>query len=375
MYTVRVATAEEFHASRAQWNALVGAMNYPSIFCTWEWMAAWMDVYAADSEPVILLVRRDEELVGILPLCRSSVALRSGWMTGRVLSFCGSMDLYPDHLDLIGSRDESESCVNAILEFLGRELTDWDVLSLPYLAGDSNLVSQLAPGRHRLSTDLRPVSSARFIALSGDFDRFLLRFDGKFRYNIRSRRKKLFEDHGFRYLVCDPSSHGQALDLLFDLHRLRAERKQIQSTFKDRAILDFHRAVAARMADTPWMEIRLLANDEATIAASYNFGFNNTSFCYQKGIDPAWERYGPGAVMLSELIKEAYSLGRREYNFLQGGEEYKAQWAKARRVLLTATVYNRRVQGALSRIAFHSKSWFKAVGEVLAADSILLWFQ
>jgi CelD/BcsL family acetyltransferase involved in cellulose biosynthesis len=359
-YTVRFATAADLRDARDRWNALVLKMPLPSFFCTWEWISTWLEVFGSQYEPVILFVYRGDELAGILPLCRREAVLTRGLMSGRILSYCGARELYPDHLDLIASEEDAVACLHAIWAFLVEEYSEWDVIHLSYLWGGSGLVSAILRPDGPRSIQTTQASFARYIHVSGTFDEFFDRFDKKFRYNVRSRRKKLMEEHGMRYITCDASRQPEALDLVFALNDRRFASKGVDSSLMAPSIIDFHRRLLSALDGTDRIELRLLGNDKQIAAASYNFRLDGRVFSYQKGIAPEWESYGPGTVLLYELVREAFESGQREYNFLQGGEDYKSRWAKDGRALFTTSIFNRTLKGVISNAGVRSKRLLKA---------------
>ena len=138
MYKVKAATIKEFQESREAWNRLGLLMSLPSIFCTWEWVYTWWEHFGRNYEPVILFVYKDTGLVGILPLAYQKT--RNGALIGRKLSYCGSMELYPDHLDIICSKEDAEQSLDAVFEFLRSEYKEWDVLNISLFSEESSLM-------------------------------------------------------------------------------------------------------------------------------------------------------------------------------------------------------------------------------------------
>ena len=120
------------------------------------------------------------------------------------------------------------------------------------------------------------------------------------------------------------------------------------------------------MRDKGWISLRFLESDDQTISGAYNFVFENRCFSYQKGFDPAWDRFGPGKVMVYELLQEAFSEDRIELNFLQGDEPYKSDWTPHVRPLFGGNVYNRSFSGAFARSAFRLR---RSAGKLLKAGS------
>jgi CelD/BcsL family acetyltransferase involved in cellulose biosynthesis len=144
------------------------------------------------------------------------------------------------------------------------------------------------------------------------------------------------------------------LNVLFKLHELRAQRKNIVSTFQGTELLQYHNSLVNRINQQSTVWLRFLKNEETTAAALYAFAFEGRVFYYQIGIDPAWERFGPGMVIIYEALQEAFAHGYHEYNFLRGGEEYKTTWTQHHRDLFLCNVYNNSTMGTLARTSSRS---------------------
>lgn len=366
MYKTTVATLDEFRDLRPVWNRLLLESEYPIVFLTWEWIYTWWEQFGEEGRlPIILVVSDGEEIKGILPLYSQTFLLQNYWLSGRVLAFCSAMDLFPDHVDIIAAPAHAHECIRSIVDFLVSEHRSWDVIRLPMITSSCQLFRYFTDDGMRIPgmlVDVEESSRAYFIPIAESFDRYLGRLEAKQRYNLRTRARKLYEQHGVRYAgaEADPLEY---LQYVFSLHRQRAARKGIESSFMGSKVYEFHRAFAARVAANDWLSIRVLKRGAEVIAASYNFEYAGRVFSYQKGFDPAWERYGPGSVLVYELIREAFERGRREYNFLQGAETYKGSWARDFRRLSTILCFNNTPLGHLAHGKYHLRRVVKRLGD------------
>lgn len=355
MYKVKIADIKEFQESKDIWNKLALGMNIPSIFCTWEWVYTWWEQFGNAYEPLILFIYHNTELKGILPLALH----KQGSIIERKLSFCGSSELYPDHLDIICSKENAASCLDAVFEFLMSEFKDWDVLDISLLSEGSNILSYLNKKDFYFSANVRQASVAPFITLSGKFDDYMNTFDSKKRYNLKKKHRRLYEQ-GFKYTADSAiSQNHDSLKTLFDLHKQRAEKKNILSTFQGEHLFEFHSSFSQRINKNNWLWLRFLGNEEKIVSAFYGFAFGGHLFYYQLGIDPEWEAYSPGTVLFYEVINEAFSRNYKEFDFLQGNEEYKSRWTKKNRSLYAINIYNKTIRAILLKNILHARGMIK----------------
>lgn len=358
-YTVHRATIEEFQKSRIPWSSLVSTMRFASPFCTWEWIYTWWEHFGAELELIPLFVHDGNELRGILPLFRRRGSTAGHWLKGAMLDYCGATELYPDHLDIICAQEDAPACTAAVLDFLTTRLPEWTWMRLPMLAEDSDLLRALPLSRGKLRVAVRHAAVAPYVALVGSFEDYLVRLPKKDRYKIKSPRKKLLEDGKLRYLAFEPAEFEMALRKLFELHAMRADVKGITSTFGRSAVFEFHRALLQRLNPNDVM-LRCLKDEAKIIATLYGFRCGSRIFFYQFGYDPEWSWASPGYVLVSEAIREAFTMGCTEYNFLQGDESYKHAFTREARALFDCYIYNATFSGRLARCAFELRERLKA---------------
>lgn len=372
-FTVRRATVEEFRDNRILWNNLVSSMRFASPFCRWEWIFTWWEQFGDGHELVPLFVYDGKELRGILPLFRHHDSMAGRWFKGTTLNYCGATDVYPDHLDVICAPGDAPACIAAALEFFATSLPGWGTVRLTMLAQDSELLRVLGTAvRGKLRRAVRRVSVAPYIALTGSFEAYLTKLPKKDRYKIKSPRKKLLEEGGLHYATFEPSEFEAALRTLFRLHARRAEKKRIASTFDRPAVFEFHRALLQRMNPNDVI-LRCLRGEAGIVAVLYGFRCGDRIFFYQLGYDPDWSWASPGVVLVSEAIREAFTMGCTEYNFLQGDEPYKRTFTRQARILFDCHIYNATFSGWLARNALQLRDQIKAAirrdGEIPRTDS------
>jgi len=87
MYTVKVASIDEFRESKEAWNELVSKLAFPSIFCTWEWIYTWWEHFGDKYQLLILFIYEGAELKGIFPLALRKSVLKNDWLTGRIFFY------------------------------------------------------------------------------------------------------------------------------------------------------------------------------------------------------------------------------------------------------------------------------------------------
>ena len=92
-----VRTRPELRALSEDWSALVARTERPNIFLSPEWVAVWLEHYAAETELRSLVAHRRDELIGVAPLLIDTV----GRLRRRELRFIGNGQAAPEHLEFV----------------------------------------------------------------------------------------------------------------------------------------------------------------------------------------------------------------------------------------------------------------------------------
>lgn len=355
MLAIKIASRQEIEDSRDQWNSLVRSMELPSVFLTWEWIRTWITHFGKNYKLLILFIHDGEELAGILPLAQRTMKVDNNFFNLNVITLCGGLELYPDHLDIIHSKkSDGKLLVEHIVKFFVQKLTAWDLIYLPYLAEEGALCSYLqsfGPEDFRISTSR---IMAPFITNENGFDYFLKKFKRKKRYNLKRERKKLFSTPGVRMKTIDGDTDevnlDTALDELFRLHKLRAQKKGILSTFSGRKIRAFQRDIIHRFHENGWLRLHFIEENNYPFAVAYGFVFAGRYSYYQSGMDPDWEHLSPGKVLISEIIKDEFDKEISEFDFLGGENQYKTIWSNQSRQLVSFKLYRRNLGGTAGYI-------------------------
>ena len=100
----------------------------------------------------------------------------------------------------------------------------------------------------------------------------------------------------------------------------------------------FHRDFAAALLERGWLRLWFLELDGRAAATWYGWNVGGRYAYYLGGFDPEWEKQSVGFVLLAHTIRSATEEQAYEYDFLRGGEEYKARFAAEAREIETVVL-------------------------------------
>lgn len=300
---------------------LAGHMAYPSFFCTGEWLKTAAESLLAEESLLIFIVKDGGNIQAVLPLVR-----KRNKLGGVDLHFLGA-DFYPDPLGLICAPSNRAVCAAALQKHL-LSFSGWDRLILNWVL-EEELIDWNLRGK--------PVSREFFKPLQQNFNGLIHELKKKNRRYLTSKVKKI-DEAGCELLISkDKSTHKEFLDALFSLHAKRSAQRNIVSSINSQRVESFHYSLIQRSENACFYGLRL---DQQLVAVFYGFLFGNRFLAYQIAHDPRYKDLGLGTAMLYFAIKDCCATGVTEFNFLQGGENYKEIWTDESRVLYQA-VFNK----------------------------------
>jgi len=124
-----------------------------------------------------------------------------------------------------------------------------------------------------------------------------------------------------KYRIVEESEDvPNAMDVFLRLFRQSSGNK---ATFMTDQRESFFRAVARAMAQTSFLRLCILELNASPVAAVMCFDYNNRVYLYNSSYDPQYAPLSVGLISKILSIKESIERGRRTFDFLKGGEDYK----------------------------------------------------
>jgi CelD/BcsL family acetyltransferase involved in cellulose biosynthesis len=324
-------------ACAAEWNALVAESSAPSLFLTWEWIAAWLDTLGQvatgdstgrDVEPLFVLVRDDDgRLTAVAPLHTKTMQL-VGLVGYRCAQVLGAHDCGAANPDFIVRRGCEAQAMTAVLEAL-LEQPRWDCLWLPGVAEWTGALRRFrdtcVPAG--LFWQERPREYA-VLTLPATFDDYLATLSYNRRRHLRRETRRLMETPGIEFVRCEsPAELPAMLAALFDLHGRWWQTRGESGTFaRQPAKARFYERFAPVALANGWLRLYALKRDGVVVAVNYCYAYRGTIHGVQEGFDPAARDEGLGKLLQGMVIEAAIKEGLREFDFGGDYTEHKRSW-------------------------------------------------
>lgn len=279
----------------------------------------------------------------------------------NILALTGTRSVIsPEHLDLpIGEKfiDEWSRFLTEYLEqnLKSCELAIFDSIS-DKSAGIKILIGLAEKAGYKIIKQDQDVCP--YLDLPGDFDTLLSSFSANMRKITRRTLKRSEE----RFQLVDYSEIGdisKAFSAARKLHELSRNQKGDKSSFDRPRYLEFHQALAERLAKKGKLYFKFLVADGHPVAFRYGFLHRGVYYDYQTGYDPQYSKGRPGFLIMALVIKELIDLQIRRFDFLRGDEPYKKHWAIGNRRSYRYIIFGRSFKSRLYYNLFRLYTGFK----------------
>lgn len=315
MKTDIITGATAFVELADEWDSAAGRGMTDTPFQSLAYQRAWWTHLQPEGSELLTVTTRDEagQLIGIGCFFTSD---------GR-LHFNGCIE-ETDYLDLIAPADRAGAVWRATLDCLATLSSSacrgLQLCNIPAASPSRAILAQLAP-LFNLTFEEQTAEVCPIIPLPGTFEAYLETLDSKQRRELSRKVRRAEAADVTTNDVSGSADINAEVDSFLDLLQ--------KSTFDKRDWLNdgrralFHDvAQSAQAAGT--LQLLFTAIEGRRAAALFNFDYKDRIWVYNSGLDPtAFAALSPGVVLTATAIERAIALGRHEFDFLRGNEEYK----------------------------------------------------
>lgn len=318
-----IVSREELAALEPEWREMLPRCSYAPVFLSPTWLRTWWNEFGANREMVLLSVRDDQRLVGVVPLMREGGEAASGGAASSAptkLSFAGDTEVC-DYMDIPCTPGRETEVLSALFRSLGEE--PWDELSLwamredsPSLAALPAVAAEFGLTFAREEEDVCPQ-----IALTGDFEEYIATLDKKDCHELRRKLRKLPQAGEIELEVLEsPADVEPALeDFLWMLRESRHDKAEFMTSQME----SFFRRLVLNLAGESLIEMIFLKLGGKRTACVLCFRGEGETLLYNSGYDPAYAGYSVGLLSKALALQRAIGAGQKRFDFLRGRERYK----------------------------------------------------
>ncbi len=278
------------------------------------WIDAWWRAFGR-GRLELLCVRRDGELVAVLPLerRRGALAATANWHS-------------PMFSPLAVDEDALAHLMGAL--FRAPRTAMISLRPVPSGEGADAAIRQAArEAGHRLLEHVQLRSP--YVSLEGTIEEFRERGrpSRSVLKEIRRCRRRLESEGELTFEVRDGSERLEALLAeCFEVEAAGWQGAEGSAMSSRPQTRDFYADVARWAADRGWLRLIFLRLDGRAIAAELCLEQGGVLFDLKGGYRQEYRKQGPGKIIALETIEWAYAQGLRGFDFVGSDDPYKLQW-------------------------------------------------
>jgi len=287
-------------------------LHWPTVFVLPGWLGAWWQVFGAGFEPLILVAREDDEVIGVAPLK----------FRGGVASFIGDNSVC-DYLDCIVAPGREADFSRELLEYMpghGIESLVLETLRPESVAGHNLVVEGRRQGH---SVTCSPIGVSFEMELPATWEAYLGSLESKQQRGVERKMRQLDKVAEVRFSVLRDAEVGEAeLEAFF---QMMAGSRRDKALFLTAEMRLFFEKITAAMSSYKLLRLAFLDVGVARVSAVLYFGYNDRIYLYNSGYVPQYAEMNVGLVSKLYCIRQAIAERKRVFDFLKGSEVYKSR--------------------------------------------------
>jgi CelD/BcsL family acetyltransferase involved in cellulose biosynthesis len=287
-------------------------LRWPFVFMLPGWLDAWWQVFGAGFESQVLIVREDNEVIGIAPL-----KLKDG-----IASFIGDNSVC-DYLDFIVTPGKEEIFSQALMDYLpglGVRFLILETLRPESMAGH-NVVDEAK--RCGKSVSCSRIEVSYEMDLPATWEKYLGSLESKQRRDVERKIRQLDTLAEVRFSIFRDSEVQKAEIATF--FQMMADSRRDKSEFLTAEMRSFFEKIGAAMSAYGLLRLAFLEVGLARVAAILYFEYNDRIYLYNSGYMPQFAEMNVGLVSKLYCIRQAIEERRKVFDYLKGPEVYKSR--------------------------------------------------
>jgi len=313
-----------------------------------EWLRAWIENFAPSLPLRTFVARAGREIAAAVPL----IELRERSADTCFVSMTTWQTPANDHSQrggvLLGRGGDDG--LRLIWETL-RATPGWDRLRLRDLP-DEAPEWQLRDWAEKAGHPCGSWVSLRspYLPLPESYEAVEKALDGKFRQNLRRRKRRLAERGEVKYVLADGKDRAALDTALADLFEIEAggwKGREGTAMAQRPELVGFYTQIARDAARRGALAIGTVLLKGKPIAAHLSVVHGGRHFLIKIGYDESLHEYSPGQQVVSVAIRDACARGLSEFDFLGPSMDWKLDWESRLRTHRWLTIFRPTVAGKL----------------------------
>ncbi|MBI5055391.1 MAG: GNAT family N-acetyltransferase [Nitrospirae bacterium] len=325
---------EEFRKLRDPWTSLLEQSRADKVFLTHEWFSVWWEAFGGKRSLFVILVKKGGEILGIAPLMRGKSTYRG--FPVRNIECMGNND--SPGFGFITKKNYGDEIAGAIISFLFRDETGWDIISCNNMFCNEDYHEiRAAVDRAGRKCIVMDGLSSPYLMTDADWETYFKSVSTKSRKtlrNISNRIKKLGS------ITVSEIENPENLDDIISVSKRGWKYKKGLSFINRSNRRNFFEALTWMARRKKWLSIWCMYKDGVPVAYEYHLKYKGNNAALLSEFDIDYENYSPGAYLDYEIVRSLFEKGVHEYDMCGSQDEYKKKWSKDIRQYKNMRIFN-----------------------------------
>ncbi|EMI20183.1 cellulose biosynthesis protein celD [Rhodopirellula maiorica SM1] len=325
MYRVEcLRSVSTLFGSPEEWNSLSGGVPFRQT----SWLQPWWDQFGGQLEAYVLVARdAEEQICGILPLCRS-------FDSPRTLRFIGDNNACTDFASILLDPQDAnaESIVDAMVQFLcehtATDSEGWDFLELDGVSAGDPVMRCFSASLAKAGVIVHAQSrmSTWLLQAAESWEQQLSRHSKRTRKKTRGFLESVDKTPGMERVIANSTEQvDEFMDAIIELHQRRWNAVGEPGTYADKQLRDFVTQMAHEMFRNDRLYLPVLRLDGRIIGGELGILSDDLLYIYSSGFDLDAANLEPGRILAVNTLKYVHDQGLRGIEYMRGDEPYKAR--------------------------------------------------
>jgi CelD/BcsL family acetyltransferase involved in cellulose biosynthesis len=311
-----------------------------------DWSEAYLRAFCPKGKLVVFSVWDDKRMRAFLPLI-----LKRDFMCGlpvRKLTPCANV--HSNRFDLVCCNGAEREWVLLEMWREIRRCWQWNVLDLQFVK-EGSAIDELLQVATRDGYFVARKSAWRALYAmcptpSGVLEPWLADTNRKFRANLRRTRKELEElgSVSFRHYS---SPDANTLESFFQLEASGWKGREGTAIACHPSSRLFYELIGAAASRDGYLSLDFLELNGKPISAHFALSRNGRYQLIKAAYDENYSRYGPGHLIVEDVLRKLVPLGVREIDFVASSTWDETRWASKNRDHFTWFVFPRTLYGRI----------------------------
>ncbi|GAA5505311.1 hypothetical protein Rcae01_00755 [Novipirellula caenicola] len=308
----------------SSWNLLSGGVPFRQT----SWLKPWWAQFGDSLEPSVVVVRDSQEQIrGILPLCRSLAS-------PRTLRFIGDNNACTDFASILLNPNDADadSIIDAMVQFLcehaATDACGWDFLELDGVSAADPVMRCFSASLARAGVIVHAQSrmSTWLLQAAESWEQQLSNHSKRTRKKTKGFLEAVDKTPGMERVVANSTEQvDEFIGAMIELHQRRWNAVGEPGTYADKRLRDFVIQMAHEMFRNDRLYLPVLRLDGRIIGSELGILSDDLLYIYSSGFDLDASKLEPGRILAVNTLKYVHDQGLRGVEYMRGDEPYKAR--------------------------------------------------